>query len=1285
MMMGKKGIFLKAFFVLMLLSGILTVNGQDKGTQTKKKGFIENKGQIYDQNNAPNPSVKYLATFGNGLNVQLKSVGFSYDSYSVQTKLKEYVHPTDKSLSKTVDELVYQYHRIDVELVGANANAQIIATNPNEGFENYYTPNTSEKGLLSILSYKKVTYIDIYPDIDLEFVISENIEKPIEYNFIVRPGGDLSQIKLKYIGCDSLDIVKNKLQIKTKLGILSETIPASWVKETGVQKSVTYRMIEQQGTNFVIGLSIDVNKQNNETLIIDPIPSIEWGSYYGGSNEDAVLGLSVNLVNDDFYATGFSNSTSNIATSGSVHQIALAGSYDAFLVKFNKDGARLWATYFGGTNEDAGFKVAYDYFGGVSVAGRTKSTSGIASVGAHDQTFVSDDWTRFKAAFLARFNNVDGTRYWATYYGSTDQFIDLRIDEGGPGLAVSPSGIYFASASWEDNSIVAGTTPMQNTFAGMEDMTIAKFGYNGAIIWGTYYGGAADRETATSIALDASENVYVTGFAKSQGLQTTGAYQSLNNGEQDAYVLKMNSAGQKQWFTYYGGSNSESSYGVACDMSNNVYLVGNTYSETNISTIGSHQATKPLNNSIQSGFIAKFTSAGSLSWGTYWGGVSGDGDRINVTTACGLGILVAMIARSSGLASPNASQSAINGNQDVLFARFDTAGVREWATYYGGPELASERMFPYDLKINSKNNIFVCGETASISGISTVNGYDTSFAVGVRDGFITRFSEVAIKGLKTVCEGSTLSLVCEFATSSTTASYSWSGPGGITSTNDTLIVSNAPLSAAGVFTLAITLNGCTYTAASDTIVINPKPDINISSSSAICSGASLSLYANDGDQYQWNGPNGFVSSIQNPVINPISQLDSGLYTVIVTNSFACKDTASINVEIHDNPIPTISSNSPLCAYDSIQLNAGGGVGFSWSGVASYLSTAQNPIIHTTDSTLSGVYAVVVTNQYGCTTSTSTTVEVKSNPKPLLNTNAPVCAGDTLKLFTSSGQSYLWHGPMGYSNVTQNPVLPSALVSQGGWYKQIVSYSNGCLNDDSLLVVVRTNPVITINSDTTICLHQEINVVASGVANYLWNNGITTSSFSIYPSADTTYLVMGVDANGCRDTASFDVHVLPFVQVSLDQSPSGTIFKDQIVSYMATPSGYGNYSFYVNNSLVQNSSANVLTTANIQNGDLVTVVVTHPNVCFSNPELPVKVIEIYNSFSPNDDGVNDLFLKGYQITVFNRWGDVMYQGIDGWDGKFNGEDVNTGTYYFTIKYNTADNQEIEYKGDLMLVR
>lgn len=1672
----EKGFLSKGIIVFLLITNTLHNIAQEQKVFSKAtKGFVENKGQVYDQNYKPNPSVKYLFTGNNGLNVQLKSTGFSYDTYRAEPQknaTSQYLN-SDKVDGKngSSKQSTYYFHRIDVELVGANSNSNIIAEDPSLDFINYYTTGTTpDEGFLNLYKYKKVTYQEIYPGIDLEFLVHQEGDKTVEYNFIVKENGDINQIKLRYSGQLGQSFAKDKIKIHTSNGTMYEMIPASWIRETAEPQNVEYKIIEQTDNYLTVGLATRTPQKKGETLIIDPAPILEWGSYFGGTWDEWLVKMSISLTND-VYAAGNSISTS-LATSG-VYQTVMNGSYDAILVKFNESGARQWCTYFGGSGIDGAHSVSVDIIPGtgVNIIGRAVST-GLASIGSYEDT--KPGGAAEFATFIARFNNTNGTLLWSTYYGYVDGGEQNLLEHSSPSITNSFDAIYVASSSNADPKIPFGAS-IQPTCNGWNDIAIAKFDFSGNIVWGTYYG-SGDRETGSAICLDLAENVYISGGVKTTGLSTAGAFQASLSGGYDAFLMKVDKNGVKKWFTYYGGPSYD--YGNALSYSpviDAIYFGGTTSSDVNIASAGSFIPTRPGAAGKASGFLSCFSSAGNRLWGTYIGGIDDEG-VLGVTTACNGEALVVLESKSPGLSTTNVYQSTITGSSDALIVRFNPAGVRQWATYYGG----SDRERCSDIKINTNNRIYVCGHTSSTTLISTPNGFQPTYAGGWQEGFIARFSETNIAGTKTVCKNSTLTLTAEISTTATPISYNWSGPAGASGTGSTLSVTNMDSTKAGVYTLTVTQGGCTYiktdtvkvspiptptasvispicindsiklsstggvsyswsgpnsfastlqnpiiptsilansgvytvtatnsygctataqatlvvnprpatsassnspiceyetinltslpnsqnsyswsgpltytantqnptianaaigrggiytvtitnsfgctSSAQTTVVVNPnptasassnspiceyrsiklsstpngmtsylwsgpltftstkqndsitnalvtssgvysvivtnsfgckdtafttvtvnpnpiatatsnspvcetktlnlssgpnsqtsylwsgpltytsssqnpsitntiltqsgvysvivtntygckdtanvsvvinpnpivgassnspicegdtlklsstggiswewtnsttysstnqnpvivsslpsmsdtytvvatngfgctasaqtpvivnvKPIATISSSPAVCSGYTLNLYSSGGSDYLWDGPNGFASTLQNPIIDPVSYADSGLFTVIVTNAFTCKDTASLNVIVHDNPTPTISSNSPLCAYDSIQLQAGGGVSYSWNGVSSYTSSVQSPVIHTNNTSLAGLYTVVVTDQFGCTASISTTVDVKDNPKPTLSSNSPVCEGDTLKLFSSAGQSYLWNGPLGWTQSVQNAVQSNISTSYNGYYKQVITYSNGCINDDSLLFVVHPKPIITLNSDTIICQHQGINISASGALTYLWNNGVSVSNYQIYPSADTTYEVYATDLNGCRDTASFDVTVLPFIELSIVQSPAGTLFTKQIATFNVIPSGYSNYSFYVNNQIVQNSSDNTFTASNFNDKDELSVIISNPNMCFNVLKVPIHVIDIYNSFSPNDDGVNDLFMRGYQITIFNRWGDIMYQGIEGWNGKKDGEDVNTGTYYFTIKYFSAEGQEINYKGDLMLVR
>ena len=187
-------------------------------------GFAENKGQLYDQTGRPNPQVKYLLNMP-GLNVQLRTSGFSYDAWVEQ-------HPS----SSVNEKLQRKVHRVDIELEGSNPNAVLAAEEPIAGST---TNVVNRQGVFSnIQEYGKVTYKEIYPGIDLEFVARKGTDKPVEYNFIIHPGADASRIKMKYSNGSDVTLKNGIIEMQLAFGMLKEKIPLSYTQQDGQSLAV---------------------------------------------------------------------------------------------------------------------------------------------------------------------------------------------------------------------------------------------------------------------------------------------------------------------------------------------------------------------------------------------------------------------------------------------------------------------------------------------------------------------------------------------------------------------------------------------------------------------------------------------------------------------------------------------------------------------------------------------------------------------------------------------------------------------------------------------------------------------------------------------------------------------------------------------------------------------------------------------------------------------------------------------------------------------------------------
>ena len=351
--------------------------------------------------------------------------------------------------------------------------------------------------------------------------------------------------------------------------------------------------------------------------------TLSWATYYGGGAEN---GLAVATdASGNVYIMGVTSSATGIATPGA-YQTTLAGMNDAFLAKFSSSGSLLWATYFGGPgNEDyysSGKHVCVDASGNVYITGNTRSASGIATPGAFMTTYTGTSTNG--NAYLAKFTS-SGSLLWATYYGGTGGDFANSVATDGSGnvflsgytfsaTGIATPGAYMAAFAGTGGSIAA------NAF-------LVKFNSSGARLWGTYYGGTGG-DAAQNLAIDGAGDLYLSGGTGStSGIVTPGAHLTTLLGISVGFLAKFSNSGSLLWGTYYGGGAAQiQGRAVVSDALGNVYFGGTAGAgDSDIATPGTFLTSAPLGGS----FLAKFTSTGSLLWGTYFHGTGGGLTVIN--------------------------------------------------------------------------------------------------------------------------------------------------------------------------------------------------------------------------------------------------------------------------------------------------------------------------------------------------------------------------------------------------------------------------------------------------------------------------------------------------------------------------------------------------------------------------------------------------------------------------------------------------------------------------------
>ncbi len=300
-------------------------------------------------------------------------------------------------------------------------------------------------------------------------------------------------------------------------------------------------------------------------------------------------------------------------------------------------------------------------------------------------------------------------------------------------MALDVAGNAYLIGFTNSASDIATPTAYQSTLAGGTDAFLAKFDASGTRLWGSYYGGN-DYDAARVCAVDAHENVYLAGETRSTGgIVSTGVYQPILLGDRDAFLVKFDASGTRQWGTYFGGTDWEDAYGCTVDASGNIYLVGYTYSTNALATAGAHQSTP---GGDMDGFLAKFNSTGGREWATYYGG-----EWVERESACAVmangDVVIAGLSRSQlNIATSTGYQPTFGGDTDAFLVRFAPNGTRLWGTYYGEGNFDGA----YGCAITATGAIYIAGVSLGATGLATPGTHQSTHA-GDADALLVRFED----------------------------------------------------------------------------------------------------------------------------------------------------------------------------------------------------------------------------------------------------------------------------------------------------------------------------------------------------------------------------------------------------------------------------------------------------------------------------------------------------------------------------------------------------------------
>ncbi|MGC1607087.1 MAG: SBBP repeat-containing protein, partial [Candidatus Acidiferrum sp.] len=518
-------------------------------------------------------------------------------------------------------------------------------------------------------NYARVQYRGIYPGVDLLYYGNQH---QLEYDFILAPGADPDQIRLSVAGARRVELdAQGNLLLATDQGevVLRKPLVYQQLGDTRREVAGNFR-VEGQEVSFAIG-DYDRNRQ----LVIDPTlnyatylgrsvndkvnaialgsdgstyvagiaPAITSGgqdeafvahistdgkqllymAYLGASGATDARGIAVD-PSGNAYITGETKATDFPALNSLQSSCSLNASRqcvgDAYLAKLNSDGSLNYATFLGGSGEDAGNALALDAAGNIYITGSTGSTDFPVFHPAQATTGGNGD------AFIAKISSDGQHVLYATYLGGSgnDEALGIAIDANSnvyvTGQTLSPD---FPTENAFQARCLPGTS---NQCLG--EAFVTKLSSDGSsLVYSTYLGGSGG-DSANAIAVDNLGQVYVAGQTLSIDFPLASSLQAAAGGKSEAFVTKFlpNGAGLV-YSTFLGGSGDDVATSIAVDSHGNAFVSGYTDS-VNFPTQSPLQSACQKDSTgacSQDAFLAVMNSSGSaLKFSTYLGGTGAD-------------------------------------------------------------------------------------------------------------------------------------------------------------------------------------------------------------------------------------------------------------------------------------------------------------------------------------------------------------------------------------------------------------------------------------------------------------------------------------------------------------------------------------------------------------------------------------------------------------------------------------------------------------------------------------
>ena len=576
-----------------------------------------------------------------------------------------------------------------VELVGASRR-KATYEEPLFGVTNYLIGNDPSKWRIGVPGYRRVRYSGVYPGIDLLYYGAEG---NFEYDFVVAPGADPSQIGVRFTGADDVrldptgDIVvdaggrevrhKHPLIYQNALSGARQTIAGHWV-------------LEGLRARFELG-----EYDRSRPLVIDPV--LTFATYLGIPGQETPAGVALG-PDGSIYVLAASEATESVPEAPS----------DLFVTKLSPDGSRMeYRSVIGGAWIETAGTIRVDGSGNAFIMASTQSSDFPLVPGGYGAGCAVGCAGIPYGIVVLKLSSSGSLLIYTAFIRNLSVW-HRGAEFEGP-LAIDSQGNAFVAGSAVAGDALPLLNAAQPSFGGSTDAYVFKLNASGTNVdFATWLGGSSS-EVPAAIGVDVNGNAYVVGSTESSDFPTVDALQPWA-GLRDVFITKYRPSGQVLFSTLFGGNGWDQPHGVAVWPDGAFVIVGQT-SSTNFPVLNALQPTRATGTNgagTLDAFVTRFTVDMDMDFSTYLGTPRDNGSLSAVAIDDAGNSYLVTDAPEAGFPLLRPIQ-AYQGSNDMYFAKLDVVGHLLRGTYLGGAFSDS----PIDIAVDRTGHAVVVGAANS--------------------------------------------------------------------------------------------------------------------------------------------------------------------------------------------------------------------------------------------------------------------------------------------------------------------------------------------------------------------------------------------------------------------------------------------------------------------------------------------------------------------------------------------------------------------------------------------